>query len=96
MHSRSPKRRRVTARMPCQQDGAGVHVHIHPQNGILLYRNWAHDLTVARRQTPIRAHNSHTHPSPQVKAFRFDRVNRPDATWGTNGTVLGEFQRHTG
>jgi len=27
-------------------DGAGVHVHVKPQNGILIYRNWAHDLTV--------------------------------------------------
>ena len=27
-------------------DGAGVHVHIGPQDGLLLHRNWAHDLTV--------------------------------------------------
>lgn len=49
-------------------DGAAVHVHIKQQNGVLIYRNWAHDLV--------------------VKAFRFDRVNSPDATWGTNGTAV--------
>ncbi len=27
-------------------DGAGVHIHIKPQNGALLYRNWAHDLVI--------------------------------------------------
>ena len=27
------------------RDGAGVHVHIGPQNGILIYRNWAHHIT---------------------------------------------------
>jgi len=27
-------------------DGAAIHVHIEPQNGCLLFRNWAHDLTV--------------------------------------------------
>ena len=26
-------------------DGAAIHVHIKPQNGVLIYRNWAHDLT---------------------------------------------------
>ena len=50
-------------------DGAAIHVHIKPQNGCFLYRNWAHDLT--------------------VKAFRFDRVNSATATWGTNGTAVG-------
>ena len=30
---------------PCV-DGAAVHVHIAAQNGLLLRRNWAHDLTV--------------------------------------------------
>lgn len=25
---------------------AAVHVHIQPQNGVLIYRNWAHDLTI--------------------------------------------------
>jgi hypothetical protein len=49
-------------------DGAGVHVHIKAQDGVVIYRNWAHDLV--------------------IKAFRFDRVNSPTATWGTNGTVL--------
>ena len=49
-------------------DGAGVHIHIKPQNGALLWRNWAHDLV--------------------IKAFRFDRVNTPGATWGVNGTVV--------
>eukprot|EP00756_Hemistasia_phaeocysticola_P003218 Hpha_TRINITY_DN1212_c0_g1::TRINITY_DN1212_c0_g1_i1::g.44785::m.44785 len=56
-------------------DGAGVHVHIKQQNGVLLYRNWAHDLV--------------------VKAFRFDRVNSPDATWGTNGTVINNVAWRT-
>ena len=26
-------------------DGAAIHVHIKPQNGVLIFRNWAHDLT---------------------------------------------------
>merc|ERR1719440_181496 len=27
-------------------DGACVHVHIHPQNGVVIRRNWAHDTAV--------------------------------------------------
>lgn len=27
-------------------DGAGVHIHIKPQNGVLVYRNWAYDLVI--------------------------------------------------
>ena len=36
---------RISGQTPAV-DGAGVHVHIQPQNGLLLHRNWAHDLTV--------------------------------------------------
>jgi len=57
-------------------DGACIHVHIGPQNGIFLSHNWAYDTV--------------------VKAFRFDRVNKPNATWGINGTVSYNVAWRTG
>eukprot|EP01063_Lacrimia_lanifica_P037967 TRINITY_DN795_c0_g1_i1.p1 TRINITY_DN795_c0_g1~~TRINITY_DN795_c0_g1_i1.p1 ORF type:complete len:614 (+),score=130.99 TRINITY_DN795_c0_g1_i1:49-1890(+) len=62
-------RRNVFKHQGPDVDGAGVHVHIKEQNGVLVEQNWMHDMT--------------------VKAIRFDRVNSKGATWGVNGTVVG-------